>query len=380
VKSAIVEALCTSQAGGLWLLELHDKQELPENLQADVARLLRNSPFKIVQNKAMLVFPPPGRIDPKKLPTIPALVARKGNADHGRQLMLASMKNDLQCMKCHTIRGQGGHVGPELSVIGKKAGRDNLFESILYPSKAIADQYLTWIISTTKGVDYSGLIVEETTDHVTVRDANGADHEIAKKDIENRDKSKVSLMPDNLLVYMTEDDLVDIVEYISNLKTPVLSAEYWHIAGPFDNGVNDAGLDKAYPPEKEIDLKGSYDGKPGKVSWRTVKSNKEGYFDLQAFLGKDSDNSVSYLYRQIESPADQDAEVLLGTDDGCKLWVNDQLLHTSRTHRAAIPEQDHVKIKLKKGINNVLLKINNGDGPHGFYFTMVAEQEVKFTK
>jgi hypothetical protein len=86
------------------------------------------------------------------------------------------------------------------------------------------------------------------------------------------------------------------------------------------------------------------------------------------------------MYRQIDSPVDQDAEILLGTDDGCKLWINDQLLHTSRAHRAAIPEQDHVKVKLKKGINNVLLKINNGDGPHGFYFMLVAEQEVQFVK
>jgi putative heme-binding domain-containing protein len=359
---------------------MHDKKELPENLQADAARLLRNSPFKIVQNKAMLAFPPPGRIDPKKLPAIPTLVDRKGNSEHGRQLLLGSMKNDLQCMKCHTIRGQGGHVGPELSVIGKKAGRDNLFESILYPSKAIADQYVTWIISTKKGVDYSGLIVEETPEQVILRDANGTDHQIAKKDIDARDKSKVSLMPDNLLVYMTEDDLVDIVDYLSSLKTPILSTDFWHIAGPFDNGVNDAGLDAAYPPEKGIDLKASYDGKSGKVGWRIVKPNQQGYYDLQAFHGKDSDNSASYMYRQIDSPADQDAEVLLGTDDGCKLWINDQMVFTTRAHRAAVPEQDHVKIKLKKGINNVLLKVVNGGGAHGFYFTLVAEQEVKLVK
>jgi hypothetical protein len=36
-----------------------------------------------------------------------------------------------------------------------------------------------------------------------------------------------------------------------------------------------------------------------------------------------------------------------------------------------------VRVKLKKGKNAFLLKINNGDGAHGFYFTLTAEQEVK---
>ena len=36
-----------------------------------------------------------------------------------------------------------------------------------------------------------------------------------------------------------------------------------------------------------------------------------------------------------------------------------------------------LKVKLKKGSNTILLKINNGDGAHGFYFTILAEQELK---
>src|SRR5262249_6301917 len=155
--------------------------------------------------------------------------------------------------KCHTIHGQGGQVGPDLSMIGKKASRENLFESILYPSKAIADQYVSWQIETRKGVSLVGLLVEETPDSVTLRDGNGHDTKIAKKDIETREKSLKSLMPEDLAAYMTEEDLVDTVEYLFTLKTPALSMDYWHIAGPFDNGAADAGLDRVFPPEKNID-------------------------------------------------------------------------------------------------------------------------------
>jgi hypothetical protein len=176
---------------------------------------------------------------------------------------------------------------------------------------------------------------------------------------------------------MSEDDLVDVVAYLFTLKTPSLAMDFWHIAGPFDNGQQDAGLDRVFGPEKSIDLSAGYPGKAGIVHWRKVKPDDKGYVDLRAFHGKDSDNSVSYLYREIESPADQDATVLLGTDDGAKLWINGKLVHTNRNHQPAVPEAERVQVRLKKGRNKVLLKINNGDGPHGFYLTVQAEQELK---
>jgi putative heme-binding domain-containing protein len=353
---------------------------LPEALKPEIARLLRNTPYKDLKARALAAFPAPGALDPKKLPEIALLAKRRGDAARGKQLLAASVNTELQCLKCHTIRGVGGSIGPDLSMIGKKASRENLFESILNPSAAIADQYLTWNIETSKGLSLSGLLVEETADTLTLRDANGKDTRLAKKDIDSRDKSKTSLMPANLLVYMTQDDLVDVVEHLFGLKTPALALDHWHIAGPFDNGENDAGLDQVFPPEKAIDLQATYPGKVGTVPWRTVRPNAQGYVDLQAFLAPTSDNVVSYLYREIESPSAQEALVLLGTDDGAKLWVNDHLEWTSRVHRAAAPEQDAVKVKLKKGRNKLLLKINNGNGAHGFYFTVVAEEELKSVK
>jgi putative membrane-bound dehydrogenase-like protein len=377
LKVAAVEGLAANRPGTVWLLDAHDRKELPGDLKADVGRLLRNSPYPRERARAVRAFPPPGRLDPKKLPSIAQLLPRKGNADRGRQLLAASAKNDLQCLKCHTVRGQGGNVGPDLSAIGKKASRENLFESILYPSKAIADQYLSWVVDTRKGLSLTGLLVEDVPGHIVLRDANGKDHKVARKDIASKVKSPTSIMPDNLLAFMTEDDLVDLVAYLFSLKTPALTLDFWHIAGPFDNGDGDAGMDVVYPPEKKIDLKATYAGKSGKVAWRKVKPGDKGYVDLRAFLGGDSNQVVSYLYREVESPADQKAEVLLGTDDCAKLWVNGKLVYTNRRHRAAVPEQDKVKIRLKKGKNAVLLKINNGDGDHGFYLTILAEQELK---
>jgi putative membrane-bound dehydrogenase-like protein len=217
-RQEALSALAGTRRGSQWLLELHARKALPADLVADAGRLLRNSSYVDLRNKALIAFPPPGRLDPKKLPSINQLLVRKGDATRGKQLIAASAKNDMQCLKCHTIQGAGGQIGPDLSVIGKKASKENLLESILLPSKAIADQYLTWQIETKKGLSLTGLIVEETPTTITLRDGNGKDTKIDKNDIDSREKSPKSLMPEDLLAYMTEDDVVDIVAYLFELK------------------------------------------------------------------------------------------------------------------------------------------------------------------
>jgi putative membrane-bound dehydrogenase-like protein len=376
-KLAALSALAGSRAGTTWMLALHEKGQLDPALKGDAAGLLRNSPYPDLRNKALIAFPPPGKLDPKQLPSLAALAVRKGDVSRGQQLLDASLKNDLQCLKCHSVRGVGGQVGPDLSMIGKKASKENLFESILYPSKAIADQYVNWQIETTRGLSLSGLLVEESAGSITLRDGNGKDTRIAKKDIDSRTKSPKSLMPEDLLAYMSEDDLVDLVACLMELKTPALTVDAWHIAGPFDNGAADAGLDVVYPPEKGVDLNATYPGKSAAVRWQTVRPDAQGYVDLMAHFAGQSDNIVSYLYQEIDSPQDQEVTLLLGTDDGCKLWVNDRLVHTDRQHRAAAPAQHTIPLRLRKGSNRIVLKINNGNGPHGFYFTLLAEQELK---
>ena len=287
-------------------------------------------------------------------------------------------------MRCHMVRGVGGSIGPDLSMIGKKASKENLFESILIPSKAIADQYIQESITTGAGITVSGLVVSDTPQGVTLRDANGKDTTIPKNDIESRKKLQVSIMPEDSVAGLSEDELIDLVAYLQTLQTAALTPASFRVMGPFGGKNMGDALDKQYGPEK-----GAFDPKAGfppndeasnHLSWRTMRPDAKGYFDLAALHGDKAKNSASYMYAEIESPVDQDAEVLLGLDDGGRFWVNGKEVHTSRDTKAAAPEQYKVAVKLKKGKNAVLLKVANGDNPHGFYFTLLSEQETKLAK
>jgi hypothetical protein len=111
-----------------------------------------------------------------------------------------------------------------------------------------------------------------------------------------------------------------------------------------------------------------------------MRPDSKGYFDLAELHGSAANNSASYLYAEIESPLDQDGEVLLGADDGSRLWINGKPVFVSRDTRAAAPEQYRIPVKLQKGANAILLKVANGNNPHGFYFTLTSKEQLKQTK
>ncbi|VTS06238.1 PVC-type heme-binding CxxCH protein [Tuwongella immobilis] len=377
-RLAAVEALTASNAGSKWLLEAKSKDSLPKELIADAGRFLRNSPFQAIRNQAVIAFPAPGKMDPKQLPTIAELARRKGDAGRGQKLLLASLKNESQCLKCHMVQGQGGQIGPDLSMIGKKATRENLLESILMPSKAIADQFVQYTVETVNGQVISGMAVAESETALTLRDANGRDTVIALKDIEERKKLTTSLMPENLVATLTPDELIDLVEYLGTLKTASLTPDSYAILGPFPSGPDNAGLDVKFAPERteNLEFAATVPGKSGSIQWRTIRASEGAYFDLAKFHGEAGNNSLSYMLRDVESAIDQPATLLLGSDDGAKVFVNGQMVHSNRDTRAAAPAQNSIPITLKKGSNRILVKVANGNNPHGFYLTLTAAEPL----
>jgi putative membrane-bound dehydrogenase-like protein len=378
--------LAGTRPGSQWLLEMHGKGELPKELIAEAGRLLRNSPYADLANRAKLTFPAPGKLDPKKLPAIVELAKRSGDATRGKAVWNASAAGAAQCAKCHMVRGVGGQVGPDLSMIGKKASRENLYESILIPSKAIADQYIQHSVTTNAEVTITGLLINDTPTAITLRDANGKDTTVSKKDLAGEvRKLKVSIMPEDIVAALTEDELADLVAYLETLKTAAFTPDSFHMVGPFTAKDMDTALDTEYGPEKNpFDAAAAFAQHlriPGErtplIRWKTIRPDGKGYFDLAAMHGNDGNNSASYMYAEVESPNAQDAEVLLGTDDGGRLWLNGKEVFVTRETKAAAPEQNKVPVKFVKGKNTVLLKVANGNNPHGFYFSLTSAEEVK---
>jgi putative heme-binding domain-containing protein len=103
----------------------------------------------------------------------------------------------LACSKCHSVDGSARSIGPDLSKLGREVSIEQLIESVLNPSKVIKPGFAPVTVQTADGRTITGLLVEETPETIVVREATleAARITILKADIEDRQTSKVSLMP-----------------------------------------------------------------------------------------------------------------------------------------------------------------------------------------
>jgi len=89
-------------------------------------------------------------------------------------------------------------------------------------------------------------------------------------------------------------------------------------------------------------------------------------------------NQVAYAYTSFESDGKDQLQVLFGSDDGAKVWLNGKLVHSKWTPgRASIPGEDRFTIQPRKGANNLLVKIENAGGDWCFNFESLNPEQIK---
>jgi len=101
-------------------------------------------------------------------------------------------------------------------------------------------------------------------------------------------------------------------------------------------------------------------------TWKAVK-NGDSIVDFIKLFGEHN-FAVAYALAEIKMDAPAKILVGLGSDDGVKLFVNGVLVHTNWIGRATTPDEDIVILDLKKGSNQVLLKVQNME--YGWSFAM----------
>jgi len=140
-----------------------------------------------------------------------------GDAATGEKIFFE--RASVSCLRCHTAKGKGGNVGPDLDGIGARQTRDYLLESIVDPNAKIAPGYESAVIKTTSGGTMVGIVHKEDADEVVLIDANGAQLPIRKSEIVSRQRG-ASAMPQNIAESLAKRDVRDLVEFLVNLKTP----------------------------------------------------------------------------------------------------------------------------------------------------------------
>ncbi|HYT87857.1 MAG TPA: HEAT repeat domain-containing protein, partial [Gemmataceae bacterium] len=141
--------------------------------------------------------------------------------ERGKALFAAT-----SCVQCHKIGKEGGIIGPDLNEIykkltDKKYTHGELLRDLIEPSKVINEKFKTWIIETGKGELVTGVIVSEDKKTIkVVINPQLPPREIAVDDIAEKRESKLSLMPQGLLVTLDRDEILDLLAYVASGADP----------------------------------------------------------------------------------------------------------------------------------------------------------------
>ena len=142
---------------------------------------------------------------------IALLAKRKGDPVSGKAVF------QKLCFACHKAGDVGIDFGPGLSEIGSKLPKTELYLAIVKPNAGISFDYEGWVVETRQNGVLAG-IVSESDEKLTVRMIGGVSQKVNNSDVLKREKMKLSLMPEGLHLAMSEEELVDLVEFLAGLK------------------------------------------------------------------------------------------------------------------------------------------------------------------
>ena len=151
--------------------------------------------------------------DPKKLNQLLGSLV-PGDAKHGEAIFYSKR---AACSACHTVAGKGGDTGPDLSAIGTIRRRPDLLEAIVYPSSTIVNSYESYTVVLADGRTAEGVIQRTDSRWLVLRNTQREDAFIAREDIEDLQRSKVSVMPADLHANLSTEELSDLLAYLESL-------------------------------------------------------------------------------------------------------------------------------------------------------------------
>ncbi|TMQ31866.1 MAG: c-type cytochrome [Planctomycetota bacterium] len=196
---------------GRWLDKLQARQ-VPLEIQLDL--LEASAKRKSVEVKRKLAAYEASRPKNDLLARYREALAG-GDAEAGKHIFYH--KDEVSCLRCHKINGEGGEVGPDLTGIGSRQKREYLLESIVDPNKEIAKGFETVVLGLSNGQFTSGIIKSEDGKEIHLINADGKLLTVPRNQVEERLRGK-SAMPDNAMKHLSKSDLRNLVEFLAGLR------------------------------------------------------------------------------------------------------------------------------------------------------------------
>jgi len=177
-----------------------------------------------------------GRFATLRAPDLASLVRKhwgvtKGTTHEERLAEVRRLNNDLRaapgnpvqgrplfrdrCANCHRLHGEGETIGPDLTHANRR-DRDFLLVSLVDPGGVVRKEYQTYNVATKDGRVLTGLIIEQTPEVITLRNAKGERTKVLRSEVEELKELDTSLMPESLHKEFSPEQLRDLFSFLQS--------------------------------------------------------------------------------------------------------------------------------------------------------------------
>jgi putative membrane-bound dehydrogenase-like protein len=210
VKSELMSVMLGRPERATVLLNsISDGSMQPGDLTTAQIKFLRNHHDAGVHKLAATVF---ANLKEKKrqdvIDAYQSALNLTGDAAKGKKIYLQ------RCSSCHRLGGNGFQLGPDLVTV-KNTGKEKMLVNILDPNREVAPVYIAFQIDTKDDESLVGVIANETTSSITVRQAFGKEDTLMRSKLKRMQSQGQSLMPEGLEEGLKPQDFANLLEYIS---------------------------------------------------------------------------------------------------------------------------------------------------------------------
>ncbi|MHC4618791.1 MAG: family 16 glycoside hydrolase [Planctomycetota bacterium] len=131
----------------------------------------------------------------------------------------------------------------------------------------------------------------------------------------------------------------------------------WEMSGPYSraNATAQEVFEIVFAPEE---------GDGQKAQWRTMAAgtdrDRPWLLELDKAMG--GEYCAGYLRTRVSSPKDQRVRLQVGSNDGIKVWLNGDVVHSNNALRTISRDEDTVEVSLRKGWNELMMKVTQSRG------------------